>query len=183
MESGKHRIRIDGGLWDAWKMYKAEKIKPKVDRKLYVDICKSFNLKVSDKIVTESFEFRMPYRLGFIRIKANEQKIVFKDGKLDTSKMPIDWKSTWNVWREDYPDLTDKEIRTVPGKKLVVHINEHSNGYVMRWYWDRRVSNVKNQSGYMFAPVKGGEKDEYHYGRRGLAKWIKSDDRTNEYYL
>jgi len=183
MERGEHRIKIDGGLWDAWKLYKSKKIDTKIDRKTYVEICKAFNIKISDKIVRESYEFRMPFRLGYIRIKSRKHKIVFKNGKLDTSKMPIDWNTTWETWREDYPDLTDNEIKQIPNKKLIVHTNEHSNGFIMKWYWDRRVSNVRNQFAYIFYPVKGGERDNYFYGRRGLAKWIKSDERTNEYFL
>jgi len=63
-----------------------------------------------------------------------------------------------------------------------VHTNEHTNGFVYSFNWDRRVCNIINQSMYSFCPVKGGiSPDGYYYGRRGLAKWVVSEDRDNDY--
>ena len=51
----------------------------------------------------------------------------------------------------------------------------------MRWYWDKRISRVKNVLTYSFKPVKGGE-GYFYTGRLGLSKWINSRERKNEYY-
>lgn len=87
----------------------------------------------------------------------------------------MSWDKGWNV--------VSDELKAIPDKKLIVHVNDHSNGYFNRWYWDKRLTNIKNQTAYSFSPVKGGvSKDGYYLGRRGLAQWTKDDERTNEYF-
>lgn len=179
----ERKVKVDGGLWKAYQRYKQDKIAPVVDRTTYTKICKEFNKALSHKIITESFEYKIPFGLGYLRIKASRQKIRVKDGKVQTHKMAINWNETWNLWNRLYPNKTRSDIKNIPDKKLVVHINEHTDGYIMRWYWDKRVSNFKNQTVYQFRPVKGGKSsDNIYTGRLGLSAWINSDDRNNEYY-
>jgi len=178
----QHLYLMDFHYDDIYKFY-TEKYEKKVSFSTYKKLCYEFNERVSDAIIRESFEFKMPYRIGSLRIKANKQKIIVNNGKVDTQKMAIDWGSSHKMWEAEYPNLTRKEIMAIPGKKVLVYTNDHSNGYIMKWYWDRRLSNVKNQSLYMFKPIKGGVVEgNLHYGKRGLSEWIKSDDRTNEYF-
>lgn len=179
----ERKRKITAGLYDAYYMYKKKKGRNGISRTLYTELCKEFNKRISDMIIRDSFEFRMPYRLGFLRIKAIRQKVVIKDGKIDTKRMGIDWKASWEYWHEIYPDKTREEIKQIPDKKLIIHTNEHTDGYYYRWYWDRRQTNVKNYTAYVFRPVKGGiSRDGYYYGRKGLPKWIKSEDKDNYYY-
>lgn len=175
-------VKITGGLWNSYELFKLE-TDSTIDRQSYCKICQEFNKRISQKIIKESFEFKIPFGLGYLRIKTNRRKIRIKDGKLQPHKMAPDWKATWTLWRRLYPDKTREEIKAIPDKKIVIHTNDHTDGYIMRWYWDKRLSNVKNQTVYMFKPVKGGitESDVY-YGRLGLAKWILNPDRDNEYY-
>lgn len=179
----KKRRKVTAGLYDAYYAYKKEVGRNGVDRKLYSDLCQEFNKRISDKMITESLEFRMPYRLGFLRVKAIKQEVIIKDGRLDTTRMPIDWPACRDYWNEIYPDKTWEEIKQIPDKKLIVHTNEHTDGYLMKWYWDRRQVNIKNYTAYKYFPVKGGVTDDgYFYGRRGLSTWVKSDERNNHYY-
>lgn len=190
-EVGKyqHRFRYDYNMRDIHNYY-ASKFDKKLDYKRFKEICVLFNKKLADKIITESFEFKMPYRAGNIRIKSEKKSIKFKDGKIDVAATGIDWPSSHKMWKEMYPEKTYKEIMATPNKKVLVYTNDHSNGYIMRWYWDRRLSNMKNQSLYIFKPVKGIQDKEYYnednrplyFGKRGLASWIKSDERVNEYF-
>jgi hypothetical protein len=190
MEKWKRKKVVHSNMSDMYEFYKSNYKNP-VSKSEFIKVCLFFNRALANKIITESFEFRMPYRLGKLRIKTGKQKLKIKDGKLDTKKMPIDWNTTKSVWREMYPGLSwDKnwnilssELKEIPNKKLVFHTNEHNNGYINRWYWDRTVANVKNYTAYVFKPVKGGiMDDEYYCGKRGLAAWIKNDERTNEYF-
>jgi hypothetical protein len=179
----ERKRKVTAGLYDAFKFYKNKAGRNKVDVVLYSKVCQEFNKRISDKIIRKSFEFKLPYRLGFLRIKAIKQKVVIKDGKIDTARMPIDWPSTRKYWEELYPDKTWEEIKKIPNKKLIIHTNEHTDGYLLKWYWDRRQSNVKNQTAYVFRAVKGGKsEDGYYYGRRGLSKWASSYERDNYYY-
>lgn len=190
--SYEREYKITGGIPDIYNSFKKEKLlsgEKVVDKKTFVDICHTFNKKVSDKIIRESFEFKLPFGLGYIRIKANRLKYIIEDGKLLSYKSCPDWNKTRKFWKEKYKDLSWEEIKQIPNKKIIVHTNEHSDGMVMKWYWDKRFCNVKNQTAYKFKPVKGVQDKEYYkdddskfYGRLGLANWIKDSRKTNEYY-
>jgi hypothetical protein len=41
--------------------------------------------------------------------------------------------------------------------------------------WDKSTCNIHNQTVYSFRPTKRN--------RLALAEWIKSDEKTNDYYL
>lgn len=185
---GKHRFKIDKNYVDMYKYYKDTYAK-KVDVKLYKKLCLEFNMKLSDKIITDSLDFKMPYKLGNLRVRGKKQPIKFKDGKVDTRAMGVDWASSKKMWKSMWPDKSYKEIMDIPDKKLLVYTNDHSNGYIMKFIWDRRLANIKNGNVYVFKPVKGVQEAEHYedpnvlyYGRRGLASWIKNDERTNEYF-
>lgn len=184
-ESYERKATVTGGLWDAYKFYKKNNPGITITRKQYVEACKLFNKKISDSIIRESTEFRIFFGIGFIRIRTFKQNVKFtKDGKLDTRKNKIDWFKTKQLWAKIYPGKTPTELKGIPNKKLVIHLNEHTNGYVMRWFWDRRTCAFENRASYVFKPVKGGITPEgYYYGRLGLVQWIKNEDRHNDYYL
>lgn len=180
----QHMYTMDYNYDDIYEFYR-ENYSKKISKKEFKKLCYTFNKIIGNKIIKESFEFKLPFRLGSIRIKAEKQKIKFKEnGKVDKSKTSIDWGATWKMWYEQFPHLSYKEIQAEPNKTSLVHTNEHSNGYIMRWFWDKRLSNTKNQSAYIFKPVKGGylEKEGIYYGKRGLSSWIKNYEKTNEYY-
>ena len=178
----ERKVKITGGLYNSYTKYKKENSHKKIDRNTYCKICHQFNKIVSNKIITESFEFKIPFGLGYLRVKATKPNLKIKDGKLLTYKMAIDWNSTWNLWNKLYPNKTREEIKKIPDKKLIVHTNEHTDGRVMRWYWDKRISTFRNQTVYLFRPVKGGVSEELYSGRLGLASWINNPNRNNEYY-
>lgn len=171
------KIKITCGLWDSFKDWK-DKFKfiyPQVDRKKYVEVCHEINKIISDKIIRESFEFRMPARLGTLAIRKNKVKIKVKDGKLEKNKMIIDWGKTWEYWNEMYPGKSRKEVNAMEDKVVIYNMNEHTNGYVMRWKWDKTTAMVPNQTVYKFRPTKRN--------RLELGAWIMSDERSNDYYL
>ena len=99
------------------------------------------------------------------------------------NKNIIDWAATIKYRQEQYPGKTKKELKEIKDKGIIFQSNDHTNGEVMSFYWDRSICSVVNHSIYSFDPVKGGVFDSYYTGRLGLAKWIKSDEKTNDYYL
>lgn len=186
-EEKKKRARkfnITGGMPAAYKLYKEKHGKKAVGNKVYSNVCTLFNRKLSDKIIRESLEVRLFFRMGFLRIRATKLKVCLKDGKIDSNKTPIDWIRTLDLWEKTYGTRDRSKLKEIKNKKLVYHVNENTNGFIMMWYWDKRGCNVKNNRLYKFSPVKGGvSPDGYYYGRRGLAKWINNEERINEYYL
>lgn len=176
----ERKIKITASLQDAYKTYR--KTNKKLLKKEYLSICYDITETISDMIIRESFEYRMPYKMGYLRIKRIPQKLKLRNGKIDVNKNIIDWEATWDAWYSLYPNKTNKEIRSIKNKWVIFQTNDHTDGQIMRWYWDRSFCRVKNTSIYKFNPVKGGEFNGRYRGRLGLAKWIKNINRKNEYY-
>ena len=142
------------------------------------------NTLLATKIITESFELKIPRGLGILCIRKSEFKIpIDKDGKLKKHKLLIDWDATWDYWYTQYGTTNRKEIAKIPDKQLVYNYNQHTDGYIMKWKWEKSIAPIKNKSVYTFKPTKGGVLDEeVYYGRLGLGKWIKNPIRDNDYY-
>lgn len=172
----KHEIVITHTLNEGWEFYKNKMIdndKPYLSKKEYKDICYAFLVELSKKVIKESFEYKLPFYLGTLRIRKGKLKFRIKDGKLKPSKKIIDWGNTRKVWSKKYPGLTLQEMKAIPNKPLVIYTNEHTNGEVMKWYWDKTSCKVKNKSCYLFRPVKAN--------RINLKKWINNEYRENDY--
>lgn len=183
----KQNIKIDHRSISIDKYYR-NNYKSVSNYKTRVKIREEFFKRISHAMITESFEFKLPYALGSLSIRTNKFEYKIEDGKIINKRNMVDWVSTKKMWAEIYPGKTSSELKEIPNKKLVLFVNEHSNGYMMGFYWDKFHCNVKNQSRYSFKPVKGKQEHEYYddpdclyYGKRGLARWVKSDERTNEY--
>jgi len=177
----ERRIKITHSIEDCYKFYK-KNYNGKLDKSKYKSIAYKINKAISDLIIRESFEYRIPHGLGYLRIKKTKLLFKLRDGKIDINKNIINWKETWDYWEKIYPNKSRKEIKEFPNKKVFFQTNEHTNGEVMRWYWDKRTSRIKNIFTYSFKPVKGGLQDNCHTGRLGLSNWINSRERKNEYY-
>jgi len=179
----ERKFKVDLTIRDVWKKYKSER-NTKVDEKTFKGVLCDLNKIIADKMIRESFEYRLPFKMGFLRVKKSKLRIRIKDGRVDRNKNIIDWKSTLDYWETKYGTRDRKVLRTIPDKLVIFHINEHTNGEVMRWYWDKTTCLVPNKHMFMFFPVKGGvDKEGFYSGRIGLSKWINSEDRTNDYYF
>jgi len=100
-------------------------------------------------IVFDTLDFRMPARLGYIRVKKKlvEPKID-ENGNLDTRRLSIDWKKTRRLWDKLFPGKNKDELKAIKDKPLVRELNEDYNGYRVVWYWDKTTCNIKNQDAY-----------------------------------
>lgn len=175
MERYKHKVNITCGLWDAYKDFRQEYklVYPEIRRKEYVSLCHEINNALIDKIIKDPMEFRMPYRLGTLSIKKNKIRLNVKNGELDKNKLIPDWGKTWEVWQRDYPGLTRKEIFDIRDKKVIYNMNHHTNGFIMRWVWDKGTCFVPNHSVYYFKPTKAN--------RLELSRWINNEERDMDY--
>jgi hypothetical protein len=145
-----------------------------VDYKTYCSVIREFNNKLAEALINEALEFTMPYRLGKLRIKKFKQNIRLDvNGDIDKKNMPVDWKSTKELWKKEYPGKTMEEIRKIEGKKRIFHLNEHTSGYRCKLHWDKIGCNVRNNRIYsaMFT----------FSNRRKLASMLKTDCKINYY--
>lgn len=158
----------DYGIGDAYKFYKKKYNSEKtVSNSEFSIICKDFNKRISNLIIYENFSFLLPFRLGRIRIRKYKPKTYLqKDGTLDKTRLRPDWNATNRLWAQN-PEAKKE-------KKLVYHLNEHTNGYQHRWFWEKLTSNVPNNSAYSFIPSRSN--------KRTLAKVLKNEELEIDYF-
>lgn len=120
-----------------------------IDYKKFSSVIKDFNQELSRMIIEDGIEFKIPLRLGYVRIKKYKKKPQLNpDGTLDKKNMSINWKATKELWVREYPGLNSQQLKQIHGKPLVYHLNEHTDGYGFLLYWNKKGSNAQNRSIY-----------------------------------
>ena len=64
MKKRPRKIKVDCGRMDMFKAYSKNNKEDKLSYSTYSKVLNSFNKKISKKIMEESFEYIIPYRLG-----------------------------------------------------------------------------------------------------------------------
>ena len=166
------------GLKDMYKFYKnklTKKERKNSDYKDYAkfrDIIKDFNSELTKMIIEEGVEFKMPARMGFLRIKKYKNKVMLKeDGTIDKNNLSVDWDKTTKLWAKEYPGKSRKELKEIKDKKLIYHLNEHTDGYKYMLYWNKKGSNAINRSIYSIIFT--------FWNNRYFAKILKSDMKVS----
>lgn len=150
---GKNRIQIDYNWLDIYKSYVSiHKDGPFfVEKKKFHDVLNDFNKMIIDEMLDHAYSFRAPARMGEFRIQKNN-KITFSDKKT----MRIDYNASKKLG------------------KIVYFVNKHSDETIYRFYWNKALCNVKNNSIYMFYAIRDA--------KRRLAKILKQQDREIDYF-
>ena len=99
-----------------------------IKKKLYCQILKLANQKIMKRIIEDSVEFIIPYGLGRLRVRKKKMT------RIVTSL--VNW------------------VETKKQGKKVYWINEHSDGYLMKFYWDKYLAAISNISLYKFVATK-----------------------------
>jgi len=107
------------------------------------------NKEIMTEMILHNRFFKLPFRLGTIMILKLKPEPKFK--KNGTLSLPIDYKATNKLWKDD---AVAKENR-----KFVYHRNLHTGGYLMHFKWVKSGTNVRNIKGYRFSPVKGAKRE------------------------
>ena len=117
-------------LVDAYNDFKEEfsdeKVMQDIDKATYRNVCIRFNELMSEDIINNAKEFKVPSGLGSIRIK----KII------SNQKRRVDWKAT-------------REHDT-----KIYHLNFHTDGYYYKWFWHKKKALFTNKSAYSFSPTR-----------------------------
>ena len=165
--SGKNKT--DFGIVDIYKFYTKTQIENNlfpIEYDEFRRIIRYHNKEVCKHIVEDSIEYRLPYRLGYLRIRKFKTKLkIDADGKLKTSHMYPNWAKTNELWRNN------EKARLA--KKLVFHDNSHTNRFYYKWYWDKRVCNIKNSSVYRLIISRTN--------KRMIAEVVKNNDKIDYY--
>lgn len=101
-----------------------------IDYKTYRSICNIANKKIASQIIDEGAFFKLPYRLGTLRIKKNQ--INFDNLKPD-----------YGLYHK-----SNKQFKNS-------YLNEHTANFYVRFHWTKAKDNlVKNKSAYSFIPTR-----------------------------
>jgi len=163
----RRRYKTDVHEKDFYKYYKTKTQTP-VTKDIFIKIVEEFNDSIMHACIYKNFEFKMPARLGIVRLKKRKSKATFnEDGSLNTRYLAVDWKATLDLWASD---TIAKEK-----KQRVFHLNRHTKGYMFRWYWDRFNMNLVNKSAYHLDMMRKYDRE--------LAKAINNPDLNIDCYI
>ncbi|MCD6329194.1 MAG: hypothetical protein J7M10_02390 [Candidatus Cloacimonetes bacterium] len=141
----------------------------------YSTIIKDFNTSLSKAIMLHSFEFVMPYRLGKVRIRRIENKLRLNEkGEIDTTRLAPNWNECWKLWFRLYPGKTREEITKIRGKKMVYHLNKHTDGNSFTLFWSKIGNNIIHNRIYSLIFT--------YTNRRFLAQVIESEGPKTTFY-
>jgi len=123
MEKNSKTIR------DSYKYY-VEQYGKDLEYRIYKEICVRFNKKVSEYIIENSREFKLPGRLGVIRIK-----------KIKSNNLKrVDWKAS-----------KENNCR-------VYHLNFHTDENYYKFFWHKKNALFTNKNAYSFTPIRGNKR-------------------------
>jgi len=139
-------------------------------------IQKDFNMTwMRELIMGKGLVLKLPFRLGRVLCQKYKLKLKLnKKGEVDTKILPVDWYKSKQKWAEMWPGLTMKELKEIPNKPVVYILNEHSDGYRYRIFWEHRKSYTPNNRAYMFVPSR--------INHRYLASLIKGPEGAPDCY-
>ena len=134
---GKNKIQKPLGLNYAYDYYLKEiqlDSKYNIDWKTYKLILSEFNKSMMSAIIDDGYIFKLPYRLGTVRIKKRENNL---------NRLKPDW-STYNT--------SNKEIKNK-------YLNDHTDNQYVRFYWSKgKDTIIKNKTLYSFIPTRDNKR-------------------------
>ncbi len=145
-------------LKDAYKHYKAQTEHP-VSQELYEDICKEFNIKLFDLILT-GYEFDMGSNMGTISIARIERS---------PTTLTVDWNET-KKYKQELIEQGVKLYDSATGEGEKYHIY-YTDKFYCKYHWTKSKCKVKNKMAYRFDATRGkkGNKEK-------LISLLKTDD-------
>ena len=163
------KYKTDYNVIDMYKSYKSKRRdsgKEPVTLSVYRKVLKTFNAEICKDIVHNSGEYRMPYRLGYLRIRKFKTRLKLDDeGNLVTKHLQVNWKETKKLW------ASNEEAKVA--KKIIWHNNKHTQGYYFKWYWDKRACNITNSSVYSLVMTRAN--------KRSIAAALKENENLDYY--
>jgi hypothetical protein len=163
---GPDKIREHFNMRAAYKYLRKNHSEIKIEADEFNKIVHEGNTAIINKIIYNNLKFLVPGRLGYIEIRKKKvSPKLDKDGKLDVKSLPADFGSTIKLWKED--EEAHKQ------RRLVYHLNEHTEGYILKFKWDKASALVKNKSVYTFTPCRAAA--------RAVAKAIKETPEIDFY--
>ena len=119
-----------------------------IDDKLFVTINNEFNKFLLQKVY-DGEEITLPARLGTLCVIGRKTKFrIGEDGK--PKNLAPDWVSTKKLW--------DSNEKAKEEKKLLYHLNLHTNGTIYKYLWSKRNMIVENKIVYSLKMTRANKR-------------------------
>lgn len=170
---GKRQFKTDYSYKDLYAFYKDNRFN-NVSYKIYIEVLKRYFDLIMPMIIEDNLELRLPQRLGHFRIRERDYEIKLNEkGEVDKRHLQVNYKKTKELWAKKYPGKTAEEIKEIPNKPLVYHLNEHSDGKIYGFYWDKVISYVPNQKYYKIKVIRKWKNYLSNYSRYESPTYFK----------
>jgi len=116
-----------------------------IDKVTFNKIISEYNEAMGDLLIDE-LTLTLPVRMGVLEILKEKRKVYMNDEGVIINNKPIDWKATNNLWANNE--------KAKENKILIRHENKHTNGYVFKIFYNKKIANYKNKTVYSFAPIR-----------------------------
>lgn len=163
---GLRKFKTSYSYKDLYKYYKDNHPKNAVSYKMFIITLKRYFDVIMPMIIEDNLELRLPARLGHFRIRQSDYKIKLNDqGELDKRHLKVNYKKSKDLWSKKYPDKTFVEIAAIKDKPLVYHLNEHSDGKLFQYHWDKILCKVSHQKYYKISIIRKWKNYLSNYSR------------------
>jgi len=139
------RTKTDYTLYKCYNIYKKESDNP-VDYKTYKSFYKDLFDNFYDELV-KGKRIQLPCNFGGMLIAKKRPSIYeLEDGRVSTIAYRPDWKATKELWKTKYPGRELHELKEIKNKPIIFYKNEHTDGYRMYLFLDRKKAKVRGKS-------------------------------------
>lgn len=132
-------------FYDSYSEYVKDNQLYEIDYKTFRGIVTDYFKHIRDEVIENGREFKLPCRLGFLTV------IKHKPKHYDSRSLRVDYRSSRDVG------------------KLVLHLNEHTNGFKYRFHWNKQKMLIKNKIKYQLVMTRAN--------KRRLAYILKNRER------
>jgi hypothetical protein len=153
---GRKRLKNNITLKNIWYSYPyryTQKSSHYVTQSQFRNIAKDFFKLLSEEMINSAYEYKLPHRLGILRVK-----------KFKGLKRQVDWGLTNKHYKEE------NATKPSGSKSFIYHNN--SAGYTARWWWTMN-KWVKYNQIFSFVATRSN--------KRLLAQSIKNDNVIIKY--
>ena len=156
---------------EIYRFYKKDQKDKAVDYSKFWKVWEEFIDIRMQLVIYENLEFYMSNRTGSIRVEIVCDALKLrKDGSV---RMWKNWGETVKLWAKLYPGKTPEEIKAIKDKPVVYYTNDHVDGKVLRYFWDKSTCNFKNHTHFKFEPIRKWQ--------RKLAAYINTTKKLHYY--
>lgn len=139
-ENRKHKVSNSLGVYDAYKWVRKNKwfgMKPISEHTFYT-IIRTLNKELLNKFYSIGY-IKFPQRMGELTLQKGSTKFSLEGSKIKTN-LPIDWKRTLELWKEDKESYNNKTLIYKEFKTLYKIV------------YNKSKANFNNKAFYSFLP-------------------------------